>query len=174
MAALLASYGQGKPERLTLAPVTPGMKIEPAKALFPQLELADQAETAPAVATEKKVEEKPKPPVAPQKPEIEFDDFAKVDLRVATVLEAERVPKTDKLLRLTVDVGFETRQIVAGIAEHYTPEQMIGRQIVVVANLAPRKLRGLTSQGMLLASRSGGNVFVLDPDTQSLPGSEVS
>jgi methionyl-tRNA synthetase len=174
MAALLASYGQGKPERLTLAPVTPGTKIEPAKALFPQLEMAEKPETASAPVADEKVEEKPKPPVAPQKPEIEFDDFAKVDLRVATVLEAERVPKTDKLLRLTVDVGFETRQIVAGIAEHYTPEQMIGRQIVVVANLAPRKLRGLTSQGMLLASRSDTHVFVLDPNGESLPGSEVS
>jgi len=178
MASLLASYGLGKPERLTLTPVPVGTHVEPAKALFPQLEIAEKPETDGAPVTDAKVEEKTetstKPPVSPQKPEIEFEDFAKVDLRVATILEAERVPKTDKLLRLTVDIGFETRQIVAGIAEHYEPEQLIGRQIVVVANLAPRKLRGLTSQGMLLASRSGKDVFVLDPNAQSLPGSEVS
>jgi methionyl-tRNA synthetase len=87
---------------------------------------------------------------------ISIDDFAKVDLRVATVLEAERVPKADKLLRLAVDVGEEKpRQILAGIAQHYEPERLIGRKIIVVANLAPRKLRGLESNGMLLAASVG-------------------
>ena len=87
---------------------------------------------------------------------ITIDDFVKVDLRVATVLEAERVPKADKLLRLSVDLGEgQPRQILAGIALHYTPEQMIGRKIIVVANLAPRKLRGLESNGMLLAASVG-------------------
>jgi methionyl-tRNA synthetase len=87
---------------------------------------------------------------------ITIDDFVKVDLRVATVLEAERVPKADKLLRLLVDAGEgKPRQILAGIALYYAPEQMIGRKIVVVANLAPRKLRGLESNGMLLAASVG-------------------
>jgi methionyl-tRNA synthetase len=87
---------------------------------------------------------------------ITIDDFAKIDLRVATVLEAERVPKADKLLRLVIDIGEEKpRQILAGIAEHYGPEQMVGRKIIVVANLAPRKLRGLESNGMLLAASIG-------------------
>ncbi len=95
--------------------------------------------------------------VAPPRSEtITIDDFVKVDLRVATVLEAERVPKADKLLRLVVDIGEEQpRQILAGIAQHYEPEQMVGRRIIVVANLAPRKLRGLESNGMLLAASIG-------------------
>ncbi|HKV42802.1 MAG TPA: methionine--tRNA ligase subunit beta, partial [Blastocatellia bacterium] len=93
------------------------------------------------------------PPLAPT---IAIDDFVKVDLRVATVLEAERVPKADKLLKLLVDTGeSQPRQILAGIAMHYTPEQMIGRKIIVVANLAPRKLRGFESNGMLLAASVG-------------------
>ena len=87
---------------------------------------------------------------------ITIEDFVKVDLRVATVLEAERVPKADKLLRLVVDAGEgQPRQILAGIAMHYSPEQMIGKKIVVVANLAPRKLRGFESNGMLLAASIG-------------------
>jgi methionyl-tRNA synthetase len=94
---------------------------------------------------------------APPSPSyITIDDFAKVELRAATVLEAERVPKADKLLRLIIDVGeAEPRQILAGIAEYYAPEDIIGRKIVVVANLAPRKLRGLESNGMLLAASVG-------------------
>jgi len=83
---------------------------------------------------------------------ITIDDFAKVDLRVAQVLVAERVPKADKLLRLEIDLGYEKRQILAGIAQHYEPEKLIGRKIVIVANLAPRKMRGLESNGMLLAA----------------------
>ncbi len=89
----------------------------------------------------------------PAQPEhITIDDFAKVDLRVAQVLVAERVPKADKLLRLEVDLGYEKRQILAGIAQYYEPEKLIGRKIVIVANLAPRKMRGLESNGMLLAA----------------------
>jgi methionyl-tRNA synthetase len=87
---------------------------------------------------------------------ITIDDFAKVELRAATVLEAERIPKADKLLRLQVDLGEEKpRQILAGIAQHYAPEQLVGRKIIVVSNLAPRKLRGLESNGMLLAASIG-------------------
>jgi methionyl-tRNA synthetase len=85
-------------------------------------------------------------------PIITIDDFIKVDLRVAQVLVAERVPKADKLLRLEVDLGYEKRQILAGIAQYYEPEKLIGRKIVIVANLAPRKMRGLESNGMLLAA----------------------
>ncbi len=86
---------------------------------------------------------------------ISIDDFVKVDLRVALVKVAEPVKGTDKLMRLEVDLGTETRQIVAGIAKAYTPEQLIGRKIVIVANLAPRKLKGLQSKGMLLAASIG-------------------
>jgi methionyl-tRNA synthetase len=98
------------------------------------------------------------PPGAPTQPAqtnptvISIDDFAKVELRVAQILVAERIPKADKLLRLEVDLGYEKRQILAGIAQYYEPEKLIGRKIVIVANLAPRKMRGLESNGMLLAA----------------------
>ena len=86
------------------------------------------------------------------KPEITFDDFMKLDLRVATIVEAEPHPNADRLLKLQVDLGDEKRQICAGIKEFYDPENLIGKQIVVVANLAPRKIRGEVSNGMLLAA----------------------
>jgi methionyl-tRNA synthetase len=86
---------------------------------------------------------------------ITIDDFVKIDLRVATVVEAEKVKGADKLLRLVVDVGFEKRQIVAGIAKAYEPEKLIGRKVVIVANLQPRKLRGLESNGMIVAASLG-------------------
>jgi methionyl-tRNA synthetase len=92
---------------------------------------------------------------APDTPQIAIDDFVKIDLRVAKIIVAERIPKADKLLRLEVDLGYERRQILSGIAEWYTPEELIGRKIVVIANLAPRKMRGLESHGMLLAASSG-------------------
>lgn len=91
----------------------------------------------------------------PLAPQITLDDFVKVDLRVATVLTAEKVEKADKLLRLTVDLGFEQRQIVAGIAKAYAPESLVGRKVVIVANLAPRKLRGIESNGMIVAASFG-------------------
>ncbi|HEY1502522.1 MAG TPA: methionine--tRNA ligase [Acidobacteriaceae bacterium] len=101
------------------------------------------------------------PSAAPASDKITIDDFTKVELRVAQVKVAERVPKADKLLRLEVDLGTETRQILAGIAESYTPESLIGRKVVIVANLAPRKLRGLESNGMIVAASVEGGKAVL-------------
>jgi methionyl-tRNA synthetase len=100
---------------------------------------------------------------------ISIDDFAKVDLRVAQVKVAERVKGADKLLRLEVDLGTETRQILAGIAEAYAPETLVGRKIVIVANLAPRKLRGLQSNGMLLAASLEGGKPVLAGFLEDVP-----
>jgi methionyl-tRNA synthetase len=101
-------------------------------------------------------------PIAPASSEkITIDDFAKIELRVAQIKVAERVPKADKLLRLEVDLGYEQRQILAGIAEAYTPESLIGRKVVIVANLAPRKLRGLESNGMIVAASVEGGKAVL-------------
>jgi methionyl-tRNA synthetase len=93
----------------------------------------------------------------PDTPQIAIDDFVKIDLRVAQIVVAERIPKADKLLRLEVDLGYEKRQILSGIAEWYTPEELLGRRIVVITNLAPRKMRGLDSHGMLLAASAGEN-----------------
>ncbi len=102
-------------------------------------------------------------------PTITIDDFTKVELRVAQVLVAERIPKADKLLRLEVDLGYEKRQILAGIAEHYAPEKLIGRKIVIVANLAPRKMRGLESNGMLLAASLSDGAPVLASFLEEVP-----
>ena len=111
---------------------------------------------------------------APQKAECTFDEFEKMDIRTATVLEAERVPKTDKLLKLTIDTGIDKRTIVSGIAEYYTPEQMLGRQICILANLAPRKIRGIESKGMILMARQpdGKMRFITSEETLD-NGSEI-
>ncbi|MBQ9819253.1 MAG: methionine--tRNA ligase subunit beta, partial [Bacteroidales bacterium] len=93
--------------------------------------------------------------VAPQKDECTFEEFEKMDIRTATVLEAERVPKTDKLLKLTIDTGIDRRTIVSGITEFYTPEQMVGKQICILANLKPRMIRGIESKGMILMAKQG-------------------
>lgn len=106
---------------------------------------------------------------------INFEDFAKLDLRVATVLECRPHENADKLLVLQIDLGGERRQICAGIRAHYQPEQLIGKQIVVVANLAPRTMRGQVSQGMLLAATdASGKVVVISPDQPVNPGAKVS
>lgn len=104
---------------------------------------------------------------------ISIDDFAKIELKVATITAAEPHPNADKLLVLQIDLGAEQRQICAGIRNHYTPAELVGKQIVVVANLATAKLRGMESQGMLLAASSGDQVIVLTPDKPVLAGSKV-
>lgn len=109
------------------------------------------------------------------KAEIQFDDFTKVDMRVGTILEAEKVPKTKKLLKLTVDVGFEKRTIVSGIAQFFTPEDIVGQQVSVVVNLAPRKLKGIYSQGMILmAEDSSGKLIFVQPGQKWPNGSPIS
>ena len=105
---------------------------------------------------------------------IPFTDFAKVDLRVARILEAERVEGSDKLLRLQVSLGDEKRrQILAGIGKKYTPEELIGREIIIVANLEPKKLMGLESNGMLLAASSENGPVLLVPETEVQPGTGI-
>ncbi len=109
------------------------------------------------------------------KPEIVFDDFAKIDLKVGTILSAEKVEKADKLLKLQIDLGFETRTIVSGIALHYQPEAIIGKQVVVVANLAPRKMRGIESNGMILmAEDAAGKLHFIQPEAVINNGAGVS
>ncbi len=112
--------------------------------------------------------------VTPQKEECTFDDFGKMDIRTATVLEAERVPKTDKLLKLTIDTGIDKRVIVSGIAEHYAPEDMVGKQICILANLAPRKIRGIESKGMILMARQNdGKMRFITPQETLCNGAEI-
>jgi methionyl-tRNA synthetase len=109
------------------------------------------------------------------KAEIVYDDFAKLELKAATVTACEKVAKADKLLKLEVDLGAEKRIIVSGIALHYKPEEMIGKQVIVVTNLAPRKMKGIESQGMILtAEDSDGKLQLLKPENPVSPGSNVS
>lgn len=114
-------------------------------------------------------------PAQPAKATIQFDDFAKIELKVGTIVTAEKVEKADKLLKLSVDMGTETRTIVSGIALHFKPEDIIGQQVVVVANLAPRKMRGIESNGMILmAEDKEGKLHFVQPGTQINPGAGVS
>lgn len=109
------------------------------------------------------------------KPQIQYDDFAKLDLKVATITAAEKVEKADKLLKLEVDLGFEKRTIVSGIALHFEPSAIVGKQVVIVANLAPRKMRGIESNGMILmAEDADGKLKFVSPDEAVGNGSSVS
>ncbi len=146
------------------APAAAAKPVPPVAAKIVAL-TAPIAPSAPAAVVQQAAGE-----AAAQGPQhITIDDFAKVELRVAQILVAERVPKADKLLRLEVDLGTEKRQILAGIAEYYEPEKLIGRKIVIVANLAPRKMRGLESNGMLLAASLEGGVPVLAGFLEDVP-----
>jgi methionyl-tRNA synthetase len=109
------------------------------------------------------------------KPEIVYDDFAKMDFRTGTIIAAEKVEKADKLLKLEIDLGFEKRTVVSGIALLYKPEDIIGKQVTVVANLAPRKMRGIESKGMILmAEDSSGKLVFVSPSEATGNGSTVS
>lgn len=111
----------------------------------------------------------------PAKPEIQFDDFAKIDLKTGTITAAEKVEKADKLLKLEVDLGTEKRTIVSGIALHYEPAAIIGQKVVVVTNLAPRKMRGIESNGMILmAEDADGKLRFISAAEATANGSNVS
>jgi methionyl-tRNA synthetase len=113
-------------------------------------------------------------PLESIKPEIVYDDFGKLDLRIGTIVSAEKVQKADKLLKLQVDLGFEQRTIVSGIAQHFSPESLISKQVIIVANLAPRKMRGIESQGMILtAEQPDGKLILVNPDALTQNGSTV-
>ncbi|KOR27478.1 methionine--tRNA ligase, partial [Achromatium sp. WMS2] len=113
--------------------------------------------------------------IEPVAPPVEVSDFAKLDLRIARIISASSVDKSDKLLELTVDLGFEQRRIFAGIKTAYNPSDLVGRLTVVVANLPPRKMRFGTSEGMVLAAGPGGkDLFLLSPDSGAIPGMRIN
>lgn len=156
-----------------------GHRLAPAELLFAKIEDAEidvqlgklekirqQRAAAEAAEAAKRV--------APQKEQISFDDFGRMDIRTATVLEAERVPKTDKLLKLTIDTGLDRRTIVSGIAEFYSPEDMVGKQICILANLAPRTIKGIESRGMILMARQAdGKMRFITPAETLVNGAEI-
>jgi methionyl-tRNA synthetase len=112
--------------------------------------------------------------IAPARENIQYDDFAKLDLRVGTILEAEKVPKTKKLLKLTVDTGFDKRTVVSGIAEHYDPADIVGKKVSILVNLAPKTLKGIDSNGMILmAENSEGKLCFVSPTEEFNSGSEI-
>ena len=114
-------------------------------------------------------------PPEPAKSGVTFDDFAKMDIRLATVVKAERVEKSKKLLKLQVDTGLDIRTVMSGIAEHFQPEALVGQQVTMLVNLAPRKIMGVESQGMILmASDRDGTLRLLQPPVPVAPGSTVS
>lgn len=146
--------------------------------IFPRLEPEEEiAYIREQMRSSVKAEEEEEQPVeeetAPASEEITIEDFMKVDLRVATVYECERVPKADKLLKLQLDLGYEKRQVVSGIAQYYSPEDLVGRKVIVVANLKPVKLRGELSQGMILAGEKDGKLSLASVDESLENGAKV-
>ncbi len=162
-------------ERLGDAEVLPaGHVIGKAELLFEKIEdSVVEAQVAKLQAT-KAANEAAEKTAEPQKAECSFDEFQKMDIRVSTILAAEKVAKTKKLLKLTVDTGIDTREIVSGIAEHFTPEELVGRQVMVLVNLAPRELKGTLSRGMvLMAEDADGKLVLLSPEKEVKSGSIV-
>ncbi len=105
---------------------------------------------------------------------INFEDFKKVDLRVGKIIEAEKVEKSEKLIRLIIEIGEEKRQVLSGIAEFYNPEELIGKQVVVVVNLEPRMMMGFESQGMVLAASIGNKPILIAPEEEVDPGTQIT
>ncbi|WP_299128538.1 methionine--tRNA ligase [uncultured Winogradskyella sp.] len=137
--------------------------------LFLKIEDSEIEKQLHKLAANKKANEAAKKQVEPQKDEITFDDFTKLDLRVGTIIEAEKMPKTKKLLVLKVDTGIDTRTIVSGIAGSFTPEEVVGKRVMVLVNLAPRKLRGVESKGMILMTEDElGHLIFVNPDNDQI------
>ena len=170
-------------------PLKPGHKVQPYRHLVsridpkqidellePPSEAKPEAPKAAADAPEFKLEpvEPPRPPVIlPVGETISIDDFGRIDLRVARIVDAELVPEADRLLKLTLDIGVESRTVFAGIRSVYTPKELVGRLTVMVANLSPRKMRFGESQGMVLAAGDGNAIYLLAPDSGAMPGMQI-
>ena len=167
-------------EQLGSAEILPeGHQLGEAELLFAKIEddaIQKQLDRLAAIRAQKEAEAKAElaKQVTPQKEECSFEDFEKMDIRTATVLEAERVPKTDKLLKLTIDTGIDKRVIVSGIAEYYSPEDMLGKQICILANLKPRTIKGIESKGMILMARQNdGKMRFITPQEVVVNGAQV-
>ena len=153
-----------------------GHRVEKSQLLFAKIEDADIQKQLDKLEATKKANEIANKEVEPQKETATFDDFTKLDLRVGTIVEAEKMPKAKKLLVLKVDTGINVRTIVSGIAEHFKPEDVIGKKVTVLVNLAPRKLRGVESEGMILMTETpDGKLVFVNPDHDDVtPGAMIS
>lgn len=151
-----------------------GHQVNEASLIFSKIEDDVIENQIQKLENTKQNNKKTNPNANPMKDEITFDDFTKIDLRTATILEAEKVEKADKLLKLKVDTGVDVRTVVSGIAESFTPEEIIGKQVMILLNLAPRKIRGIESQGMLLlTTKPDGKLSFVTPDDQVENGVEI-
>ena len=151
-----------------------GHKVNKPELLFEKIEDKVIEAQLQKLADTKKANEMAEAKAAPAKENIEFDDFAKMDVRAGTVIECEKVAKTKKLLKLKIDTGIDQRTVVSGIAEYYRPEELIGKQVSILVNLAPKKLRGIESQGMILcAENADGTLSIVSPDKAVKNGSEI-
>jgi methionyl-tRNA synthetase len=152
----------------------PGHQINKPELLFDKIEDEAISKQIEKLMNTKKANEAETTKVVPLKPAVSFDDFTKIDIRTATILEAEKVPKTTKLLKLKIDTGNDIRIIVSGIAEHYAPEDIIGKQISIIANLEPRKIKGIESNGMILmAEDKDGKLVMISPEKKTANGSTI-
>lgn len=151
-----------------------GHKVNKPELLFEKIEDKVIDAQLQKLADTKKANEMAEATAAPAKENIEFDDFVKMDVRAGTVIECEKVAKTKKLLKLKIDTGIDQRIVVSGIAEYYKPEELIGKQVSILVNLAPKKLRGIESQGMILcAENADGTLSIVSPDKAVKNGSEI-
>jgi methionyl-tRNA synthetase len=164
--------GEITTQRLAMATIWGGLPsgtpVQPGEQLFPRIDTGRPAATTAAQAAPVPGKAEEASPVT-----VSFEDFQKLDLRVGRIIAAEAVPKADRLLKLTVDLGVEQRTVVAGIASSYNPEQVVGKSIILVANLAPRTLRGIESQGMILAAEADSQIVLASFDAQVSPGAKV-
>lgn len=145
-----------------------GITVAKPEPIFPRIEVREEPEVVESKPEKRPVAVPPQPPTT----EIGIEDFAKMDLRVAKVLAAEKVEGTEKLLKLTVDLGNEQRTIVSGIAKHYAPDDLVGREIVMIVNLKPAKIRGIESRGMVLAASLDDKLALVTAEGMP-PGSKV-
>ena len=183
-ARIFAQLGVTEPElktwdSLTFGGLKAGTKVEKGEALFPRIDIPKELEDlvkaeAASQAKPTEPEKKEEAPKEEPKPIITIDDFDKLSLKVALVTAAEKVKKSDKLLQLTLKVGEETRTVLSGIASQYTPEEMVGKKVVLLYNLAPRKMRGIESQGMVLCGGDHENFRLLTVDGDVPDGSDVN
>jgi methionyl-tRNA synthetase len=154
--------------------LAPGHTVNKPELLFEKIEDEDIARQVDKLLATKKNNEENNIKTIPGKEPVTFDDFARIDIRTATILEAEKVPKTTKLLKLRIDTGIDIRTIVSGIAEYYEPETIIGKQISIVANLEPRKIKGIESKGMILmAEDKNGKLVMVAPADKVSNGSTI-
>jgi methionyl-tRNA synthetase len=169
---LSGSVGDARWEDAADLAIQPGHILSDFPILFTKIQ--DEVIQEEVERLEKAANPEPEIEYEPLKEQITIEEFSRIDLRVGKILVAESIPKANKLLRLEVDLGFEKRQLVAGIARHYKPEDLIGKEVIVVANLKPARLRGVESQGMILAVRDGDKLALLQPSFEVNPGMKIS